>query len=238
MHCTQAQNQFDDYMDDMLPPFQREALECHLQTCHACSRLLQAEHDMLRHLRAVPVPPPSPGFMARALRQAGRNSRRRISFAAGAGSAIAAGLALWMIAGAWLAPKVPVMQVADVQLAVNRPQMVKLAFNTPAALDNVTLSLELPAGVYIEGRPGQRTVVWRDSLAKGRNVLKLDVVATQPASGDLIARVRHETQSKTFHIRLNAVAGKQQHTSVEHAALQAQFDNRATMFAVSRRVLS
>ncbi len=219
MHCIQAHAQFDNYIDDMLPPFQREALERHVQSCQVCREQLQTELDMLQHLRALPVPPPSPGFMARALHQASRSQRRRVGYAAGFGSAVAAGLALWLIIGVWFAPPSPYRQVASVQLAVNRPQIVSLAFTASSAIDAVTMSLELPVGVSIEGHPGQRRIVWQDRLAKGRNVLRLDVVATRPIVGELIARVQHETQSKAFRVHLDAVAGKPQHTSIEHALL-------------------
>ncbi len=219
MHCTQAHDQFDDYIDDMLPPFQRTALERHLQTCHDCRAQLQAQRDMLQHLRSLPVPPPSPGFAARVLRQAAQSRQRRFGVAAMFGSAVAAGLAMWLVIGVWFATPAHNVPVAGVRLAVNQAQTLSLAFNSPNAIDNVTLSLELPQGVYLKGRPGQRTLVWQDRLAKGRNVLRLDVVATQPAAGDIVAKVQHAAQTKAFRIRLNAVAEKPQHTMVQRAVM-------------------
>ena len=61
---------------------------------------------------------------------------------------------------------------------------MNLVFSSAEALDSATLTVTLPAGVELEGFPGQSEITWETSLAEGRNLLPLRLIAVAPAGGE------------------------------------------------------
>ncbi len=203
MHCEQALQLLDDYLDHQLPDDQQAALAQHLAGCSACQLELEAQQQLLAQLRALPVVPPQAGFAARALRRArAANHSARTVFATGFGSAIAAVLLVWFALGLWQPADSPSTSLKLVSMQVAEARTISLAFNSPDELKNVTFQLELPEGVMLANRPGQRLVSWQDQLQRGRNVLQLTLVGQRQLSGDLIARIQHAEQQRIFRIPL------------------------------------
>jgi len=209
MNCYHASALLDDFADGRLGPVEYEALARHLQDCPECRQALEHTHRLVASLRRMPVPAPSADFAERVLRQAAgagapepRRARHR-GFAAG----FAAALALWAVIGLWQGPLTgPGAEVGTVALAAHQVRPVSLAFNAPSEIRSVTFSLELPRGVQLQGHPGKRRIVWHGHLNKGRNVLRLQLVARDMAAGDLIARIAHRGQSKQFRVHLQVRA--------------------------------
>lgn len=212
MNCQETRNAFDDLLDDALPLPMHDKLHRHLRGCGPCREALAAEHALRRALRGLPVPPPSPGFAARALREAGATPQPRhgrMAFAAGFASAAAAGVVLWLVA----ALPGPFQSDSDatvpaVALAVGEVRTVNLVFDVPADLANATLAVRLPDDAEIKGLPGQRSLTWQTSLRKGENLLALPLVLNGAGGGVLTATVSAGEQQKEFRIRLTA-AGRQ-----------------------------
>lgn len=211
MNCGHAKAQLDDYVDGHLGPRERQALESHLESCSACRAALEETRQLIQVLRGLPVATPSAGFAAHALRRASRYPRRSLGgwgFAAGFGSAAAAGLALWVITTLWMGAPAhepsarQARSIEDVELAPHKVHAVDLAFNSPANIHDVTFTLELPRGIQLQGHPGERIIVWHDALRKGRNLLRLRLVARNGLGGDLIARVQHRNEAKSFRVHL------------------------------------
>ncbi|MEJ2061072.1 MAG: zf-HC2 domain-containing protein [Gammaproteobacteria bacterium] len=203
MNCDQAKTQLDDYLEGTLSRVDVQRLEHHLQGCVSCRGELQAMRELMDGLRHLPLPPASPGFQARVLHTARKRSRAPLGFAAGFGSAVAAGLLVWVVVGVWQGgPPAPADATAGIQMTLHQERTVDLAFNASKDLEGVTFSLELPAGVSLARYPGQRHVVWKDRLAKGRNLLKLHLIAERPMAGELVATIRRGDSSKSFRVPL------------------------------------
>lgn len=205
MQCKQAQNLMDDYLDGYLDENQERDLVSHLSVCPECRDVLSRYQELKTEMHALPVPPVSPGFAERALRQAGHDSRVRHGFAAGFGSAVAAGLLVWFAAAFWMPSggtgEAPLSFVA---LQVAQPQEVSLAFDVPHDIQDVTFRIRLPDGVDLQGYPAQKELVWSDHLKKGRNVMNLNLIAHQGTKGELQASIEHGGKERVFHIPVTA----------------------------------
>lgn len=205
MNCEQTNGFLDDYLDGYLDKGQRLVLEQHLSTCPACQADLENRKALLKELRALPVPDPSPGFKARVLRNARQGHKLPGGFSAGFGSAVAAGLLAWFAIGFWHPADRPEHNALSViEMQVEQPREVSLAFNVPHAIQDVTFRIELPEGVEIEGYPSQRELVWVDQLPKGRNVMNLNLVARQGVDGELLAHIQHGGKEQVFHVPVRA----------------------------------
>lgn len=167
------------------------------------------DREIRELLAACPAPAAAPGFYDQALVRAthvGSRRQRNRWIAAGFGSAIAAGLAIWMVT-ATLLPGDIVPTSSDalpgVTMALEEPRTVNLVFSSATALDTAMLTVLLPAGVEVDGFPGQREITWETSLVSGKNVLPLTLVALTPTGGELLARLEHDSRTRTFRVRLD-----------------------------------
>jgi hypothetical protein len=167
------------------------------------------EQELLDLLKDYPVPQAEAGFYDRALvRAVHRGSRRQRNrwLLAGFGSAVAAGLAIWMITAMLMtAPQLPDAEPAipGVTIAMEQERTVRLVFSSAEALDSATLTVSLPDGIELAGFPGQREITWETSLQEGRNLLPLTLVALTPAGGELLARLEHKDRNRTFRLRVD-----------------------------------
>ena len=158
----------------------------------------------------MPVPAPSADFAERVLRQAVERNvdhHHRHGFVTGFGSALVAGLALWVVVGLFPGPqgvapdgKEPLQMVS---IALNETQDVKLVFNAERVVLGAKISIELPENVTIAGYPGRRHLEWQTDLAKGSNLLRLPVVATQADAGQLVAHIEHGNKVTTLKIQID-----------------------------------
>ncbi|MDT8384387.1 MAG: hypothetical protein RRB22_08225 [Gammaproteobacteria bacterium] len=160
----------------------------------------------------------------------GRHQQRR-SFMLGFGSAAAAALALWVVVGAFPEAVSPVQVVSEEAVAINtaavipastasakmapRPELsitlnkqqdIKLAFYSGQSLEGARITIRLPENVALVGYPGRRELSWTTSLKKGDNLLRLPVIATQIAHGELVADIEYQDQVKTLTLGLEAKA--------------------------------
>ena len=97
-------------------------------------------------------------------------------------------------------------ETTAVTLTVGEPRSVNLVFDSPAAVDDVELTVDLPAGIELVDRPGERRVVWHTALAVGSNALPLTVVARNGTGGELAALLRHGDERKIFVVTLDVAA--------------------------------
>lgn len=160
-------------------------------------------------LKDYPMPEADAGFFDQALVRAtheGTRRQRNRWLMTGFGSAVAAGLALWMISVVFVAtPELPTTEPAipGITMTLAEPQTVKLVFASAQALDSATLTVSLPDGIELSGFPGQREVTWQTSLAEGRNLLPLKLVATSPLGGEVFATLEHNDRGRTFRLQVN-----------------------------------
>jgi hypothetical protein len=167
------------------------------------------EQALLDLLKDYPVPEADAGFydraLVRAVHQGSRRQRKRWMLA-GFGSAVAAGLAIWMISAVLMTtPQLPDAEPAipGVTIAMEQEHTVRLVFSSAEALDSATLTVSLPDGIELAGFPGQREITWETSLEEGRNLLPLTLIALTPAGGELLARLEHKDRNRTFRLRVD-----------------------------------
>lgn len=209
MNCEDTKRNLDDYVDGRIAEGQREAIARHVASCDSCTALVAREQELRDLLRDFPAPHAAPQFYDRALvRAAGKSSRRHRNrwLMTGFGSAIAAGLAIWVISGVLLTtPELPDVNttIPGVTVALEEPRTVNLVFASATSLESAMLTVSLPEGIELAGFPGQREIAWETSLSEGRNLLPLKLIALTPAGGELLARLEHDDRDRTFRLHID-----------------------------------
>lgn len=215
MNCQQAQEQFDQLLDASLTVLDCERLQRHLTTCEHCSEQLETLKVLRSHLQRIPIEEAGTEFETRMLEALdhGRDSKQATSswFPAAMGGAIAASILTWtLMTPGVVIPKAQEPSLAvvhNIALEVNRAESIRLAFNSPEAMQQVTVSIGLPAHLEIEGFPDQQQLTWKTDLVAGQNVLTLPLIARYSASGELVARISDANKSKVFRIKTIAGTG-------------------------------
>ena len=85
-----------------------------------------------------------------------------------------------------------------VTLTIGEPHTINLVFAARSAVSDVDFIVDLPPGVDLVDRPGERRIEGRAKLTAGDNALPLTVVAHSGDGGQLAARLRHLGEQKTF----------------------------------------
>lgn len=169
----------------------------------------QDDPELRALLKDYPMPEATAGFFDQALVRAtheGSRRQRNRWIMTGFGSAVAAGLVLWMIAGSLLTtPDLPVAEPAipNITMTLEEPRTINLVFASAEPLDAATLTVLLPEGVEMSGFPGQREITWQTSLNTGKNLLPLKLIATSPMGGEVYATLRHDDRRRTFRLRVD-----------------------------------
>jgi len=203
MECRDFTLQLDDWLDGRLDTFRERSIRQHLNACADCRRRHQHALAVQAAVRELPAPIPHPSFveqaLARAIRGPGagaRSTRRRLVF----GMAFAASVVLGLALGLFLAMRPAPVQT--VSLTLERPETVRLVFNSAKPLQAATLSLALPENIELVGYDGRRELAWQTDLNEGRNLLQLPLIARGAVKDELVARVSHSGSSKTFRLRI------------------------------------
>lgn len=211
MKCTDVQKYLDDYLDDAMSLGEQKAVESHIEQCASCQQALQA-HTMVREaLRSMPVEAASADFeekvFATVRSHYGTGSSRHSSnrFVAGFATAMVAGLALWFTSTVFT-PQLDEQAPQTVTVAMNQTRTVKLMFDAATDLEQVTLKVELPDNIELEGYAGQKQLVWQTNLNKGQNILALPVIAIGNGQGELVAQLSYGDKTKRFRILLRTAA--------------------------------
>ncbi len=167
------------------------------------------DQEILGLLKDYPMPEATAGYFDQALVRAtheGSRRQRNRWLVTGFGSAIAAGLALWMIGGFFLTtPDLPQADptIPGITMTLEEPRTINLVFASAEPLDAATLTVQLPPGIEMSGFPGQREVTWETSLAAGKNLLPLKLIATSPLGGEVLAILRHHDRGRTFRLQID-----------------------------------
>ncbi len=170
--------------------------------------LNQQDQEIQALLKDYPMPTASDAFFDQALVRAtheGTRRQRNRWLVTGFGSAVAAGLVLWMVGGAWFsAPNLPTAAptIPGIVMTLEAPRTVNLVFASGEALNDATLTVQLPVGLELAGFPGQREITWQTSLRAGKNLLPLRLVATGAVSGEVLATLEHDNRGQTFRLRV------------------------------------
>jgi len=166
------------------------------------------DQEVLELLKDYPMADATAGFydqaLARATHEGSRRQRNRWVMT-GFGSAIAAGMVLWLIGGFFLTtPNLPVpdASIPGIAMTLEEPRTINLMFSSESAMASATLTVTLPDGIELAGFPGQREIAWETSLVEGKNYLPLELIALTPVGGEVLARIEHENRDRTFRLRI------------------------------------
>lgn len=179
-----------------------------MNTIDTEDRMDGTDREIRELLKDYPMADAAAGFYDQALVRAtheGTRRQRNRWLMAGFGSAIVAGMVLWLAAGLFLStpqPTEPVATIPGIAMTLEEPRTVNLVFASKTALDDATLTVSLPSGIELAGFPGQREITWQTSLVEGRNLLPLELVAVTPAGGEVLARLEHDNRGRTFRLRI------------------------------------
>ena len=160
------------------------------------------DQELLELLKDYPAGQAAEGFYDQALvraTHAGSRRQRNRWLLTGFGSAVAATVALWFVSGIFFTSSelpAPEATIPGVTITLEAPRTVNLMFASATPLDAATLTVSLPAGIELEGFPGQREITWQTSLQQGKNVLPLTLVALTPAGGEILARLEHDNRDR------------------------------------------
>ena len=209
MSDTHLNEKLDDYMDGTLDDAETLALDAHMASCNTCRQTVESEQRLRGLLKDFPVPAPDTAYFDQALAKASHvstNGQRNRWVMTGFGGAIAAGLVAWVIGGVLLQTPDPTDTAADipgVTMVLEEPRTVNLVFSSATELNDAVLTVNLPAGIEIEGFAGQREITWMTNLQPGKNILPLRLIAMTPHGGELLARLEHDDRDRTFRIRVD-----------------------------------
>lgn len=202
MHCSEVDRILDDYLDRRVD--EDSAVALHVRGCPTCGQELERRRGLIRELQRLPVPDPDPDFLAHTIANAeaahGRVRRPAGRKLAGLAAVLAAALLLAVVVARQ--GHAPETGLPEIYLATDTVTPVKLAFSSEKPLRDARLTLTLPVGVALDGYGDRTDLSWRTDLEAGTNVLRLPLVGHGPASDLLIARLDHQTGSKTFRLHL------------------------------------
>ncbi|WP_404367886.1 anti-sigma factor family protein [Marinobacter sp.] len=215
--CQQAHTYIERSAAGELTAADARALEQHTASCQPCAIRLRWENRISEELQRNEIPAPGPDFEARVLAAAtGRSSaasgsRGRRKWASPVvGGAVAAALALGLFLGSGIenqdSPETFAASGSGQQAQDENPtsvpgyreQTVRLAFSAKSELDDVSLTLELPANVELASFPGHRELTWQVDLKAGDNVIALPLRVAWPEAGELVAHLDDGEKRKTF----------------------------------------
>ena len=212
MTCKDLNANLDDFVDGRLESAAHAALEVHIADCESCRQRVRKAHQlqaMLKEYGESDVSVPETAFFDQAVAQAARKGtlkERNRYWMKGFGSALAASLALFAITLMFLrTPDPTVTGVPGVTMALEQPQTVNLVFASATDLVDATLTIVLPDGIDIAGFEGQREITWITSLQAGKNVVPLQLIASSPRGGELLATLRHEDDDRTFRLQVTVI---------------------------------
>jgi hypothetical protein len=172
--------------------------------------------------------------MAAATRHSSSAGRRHLLSLPVVGGAVAAALALGIAVGIGLQPETTQFTASEAAsgttsettnvMAGNEPvqshsRTVRFAFNAAEPLENVTLTVELPAHVEMADYPGHQKLSWNVSLDQGENIVKLPLNILFPGEGELVARLDDGEREKTFRTRLSQIDAQTGNASLPGPAL-------------------
>ncbi|SNC76880.1 Putative zinc-finger [Marinobacter sp. es.048] len=213
MSCNEIRVDLPAYINNELSAPARDRVKVHVAACPACGEWFASERALNRALQEqFSVPAPSSDFHSRVLSSARGEANPKSGWSHGAlGGAIAAALALGIGLGFLFQPNgvtdsaQPVVASSESAAensasGITEPveKTVRLAFRSGEALENVTLTLELPPNVELASWPGHRELSWQVSLNAGENVLSLPLKLLFPGAGELVARLDTGDRQKTF----------------------------------------
>lgn len=207
MNCNYVRSLLDISAAEVPEPLKSE-LDAHIDACPACQRAFETLRRVDAVLRAWPAPPPPPEYPQRVLRRMFEDAvrrRRRTVAALGFAAVLAVGVLIGSLLGVRAGQRPDyTLQDGALVLQGGRPTTVGVSFEAASSLQSVRFTIDLPSGMQLTDRPGMRHLSWMGELRKGRNLLRLPVVAQAGTDGVLVAVLSSGVGSRTFRLHVLA----------------------------------
>jgi len=202
MECSDLALRLDDLLDGRLDALQRKAVQKHLECCSDCRQRHEHAVAVLESVRKLTPPALHPGFIDQALSRATRPAigGARSKWRPVLGMALAASLVLGVALGVFLATQREAVQT--VALTIDRPETVRLMFNSAKPLKAATVSLALPENVELIGYGGRRELSWQTDLREGGNLMQIPLIVRGATKEELVASLSHGGSSKMFRLKI------------------------------------
>jgi hypothetical protein len=202
MECQDFALQLDDLLDGQLDVARQKSVQEHLGRCPDCRRRHEHAKAVREAVRKLSPPALHPGFTDQALARATRAAvgGPRPMWRPVLGMALAASLVLGVALGVFFSTQSAPVQT--VVLTIDRPETVRLMFNSARPLKAATLSLALPENVELVGYGGRRELSWQTDLREGGNLMQLPLVVRGATKEELVASLSHDGSSKTFRLKI------------------------------------
>ncbi|TDT39432.1 putative zinc finger protein [Halospina denitrificans] len=225
MTCMNIRDQLIAYAaGEALDEQEREAVEAHVRDCPDCARRLRWEERVQQAVQEESdIPDPSADFESRVLAAATGRNRAGAGATNGAwkqrsiiGGAVAAALVAGIFVGTGMqgseksVPSPERVETVEAEPVWNREETVKLAFDTKARLDDVSLTIELPPHVEVTRFPGHRKLTWQVDMEPGKNVIALPLRIAYPEGGEIVAHLGKGSKRRTFVAPLPELANESQ----------------------------
>ena len=92
-----------------------------------------------------------------------------------------------------------------VTLTVGETRTINLVFGSRTALEDVEITVDLPAGVELAAHPGEHRVTTHAALAGGASAVPLTLVARGGSGGQIAARLKRGAEQKVFVVDVTVV---------------------------------
>lgn len=202
MNCTDINIHKDNYLDDELTSLQKTVFEQHLIECELCNEAVNASQQIQDVMGTLTAPEPRDDFVENMFKEVRNQYPEKSSrhFVAGFATAMAASFALWFISTIFEVQQQSLPASSEMMISLNTEQSVRLMFDAPDNIKQVTLSIKLPNNIELTGYAGQSELSWQTSFTKGPNILTLPIKAVNQGAGELIARINYGDKLKEFHL--------------------------------------
>lgn len=206
MKCSEFEKDVDALASGELPEIAERAMREHAASCEHCAASLATADFVAGQIASDHAPEPDADYESRILGRAMAShksqSTHRWTTPIWSGAVAAALVVGLFLGGQWDRTEQPAMPTDTVADGSEPPlvtqRTVRLAFTSTEAVENVTLTLELPPNLELTPFPGRHKVSWKVSLKPGDNLLALPVNVLFPGQGSLVAHLGDGEKRKTF----------------------------------------
>ena len=196
MECQATNILLQDFIDGKLADADAESVSDHHKECFACARQYRDTLAVIELLKDVHVPPPSPGFSTRVIKQATKTPDT--TFVSGG---IAASLAVLLVLASILFKPVFEDQGMPVVLMDGEVITIKVAIDSVRSIDSVKMNIDISDNLEFTGYEGQKKLSWNTRLNRGTNIIALPISAIELGDGEITTRVRSNGSERIFVIK-------------------------------------
>jgi hypothetical protein len=212
INCKQFRSLWSRYWLKELAPDELLGLQRHLASCPRCSSYDRQMQSVVACLKGLSGPAGN-DLKSERVEQLIERAYHRYRIAARGRQALAATLVAGFIGGILFWAAVSHIRVETSYPVISHTQTIflptegikniSLAIDSDRAVSAVTFTIELPAGVELDGYPGQSRLSWQGQLQAGLNRLTLPLITRdQVHAGVLKARIEYDGGGQELNLPL------------------------------------